>query len=129
MPLAGQVFDESLQNVTSIVRGVIEEALQTDTRTAASLIGLHFHDCFVNDCDALILLDYYQICFFVWRPLMDSPTRKKGWNNRKPNRCQFRPSRSHFSAVGLNTADLVVLSGAHTFGHSISTGQEVLTRP
>lgn len=43
-------YDEACPdvNVTSIVRGVIQEALQTDPRIAASLIRLHFHDCFVN---------------------------------------------------------------------------------
>ncbi|KAK9943717.1 hypothetical protein M0R45_009318 [Rubus argutus] len=55
--LFGLLVLENLKNVSSIVHGVIEEALQTDPRIAASLIGLHFHDCFVNDCDALILLD------------------------------------------------------------------------
>ncbi|TQE01228.1 hypothetical protein C1H46_013135 [Malus baccata] len=50
-------YDESCPNATSIVRGVIQEALQTDPRIAASLIRLHFHDCFVNGCDGSILLD------------------------------------------------------------------------
>jgi len=34
--------------VSSIVRGVIEEALKTDPRIGASLIRHHLHDCFVN---------------------------------------------------------------------------------
>jgi peroxidase len=41
-------YDETCPNVSSIVRGIIEEALQTDARIGASLIRLHFHDCFVN---------------------------------------------------------------------------------
>jgi peroxidase len=40
--------DETCPNVSSIVRGIIDEALQTDARIGASLIRLHFHDCFVN---------------------------------------------------------------------------------
>jgi hypothetical protein len=41
-------YNETCPYVTSIVRGVIEQALLTDTRIGASLIRLHFHDCFVN---------------------------------------------------------------------------------
>ena len=45
--LSPTFYDQTCPNVTSIVRGVIENALQTDPRIAASLIRLHFHDCFV----------------------------------------------------------------------------------
>ncbi|KAL5578502.1 hypothetical protein UlMin_020201 [Ulmus minor] len=55
--LSPSFYDETCPNATSIVRGVIEEALQTDPRIAASLIRLHFHDCFVLGCDGSILLN------------------------------------------------------------------------
>ncbi|KAF6165138.1 hypothetical protein GIB67_000722 [Kingdonia uniflora] len=35
----------------------IAKAVTEDPRMAASLLRLHFHDCFVNGCDASILLD------------------------------------------------------------------------
>ncbi|EXC24761.1 Peroxidase 54 [Morus notabilis] len=50
-------YNETCPNVTSIVRGVIEGALQTDPRITASLLRLHFHDCFVIGCDGSLLLD------------------------------------------------------------------------
>nr|DAD42188.1 TPA_asm: hypothetical protein HUJ06_000418 [Nelumbo nucifera] len=50
-------YSISCPNVSSIVRGVIQQALQSDARNGASLIRLHFHDCFVNGCDGSILLD------------------------------------------------------------------------
>ncbi|KAB1227927.1 Peroxidase 15 [Morella rubra] len=50
-------YNETCPDVLSIVRGVIEEALQTDGRIGASLIRLHFHDCFVNGCDGSLLLN------------------------------------------------------------------------
>ncbi|KDP44301.1 hypothetical protein JCGZ_19168 [Jatropha curcas] len=55
--LSPTFYDESCPNVSSIIRGVIEQTLQSDPRIGASLIRLHFHDCFVNGCDGSILLD------------------------------------------------------------------------
>ncbi|PIA53513.1 hypothetical protein AQUCO_00900240v1 [Aquilegia coerulea] len=50
-------YANTCPNISSIVRGVVQQALQSDARIGASLIRLHFHDCFVNGCDGSILLD------------------------------------------------------------------------
>ncbi|KAL3846222.1 hypothetical protein ACJIZ3_003625 [Penstemon smallii] len=50
-------YSNTCPNVSSIVRTVIQQALQSDPRIGASLIRLHFHDCFVQGCDGSILLD------------------------------------------------------------------------
>uniref|UniRef100_A0A2P2IXZ1 Peroxidase n=1 Tax=Rhizophora mucronata TaxID=61149 RepID=A0A2P2IXZ1_RHIMU len=55
--LSPTFYNGTCPNVTSIIRGVLVQAFQTDPRIGASLIRLHFHDCFVNGCDASILLD------------------------------------------------------------------------
>ncbi|XP_021732590.1 peroxidase P7-like [Chenopodium quinoa] len=43
--------------VLDIVRDTVVEAIKNETRTGASLLRLHFHDCFVNGCDGSVLLD------------------------------------------------------------------------
>ncbi|RAL40459.1 hypothetical protein DM860_006529 [Cuscuta australis] len=50
-------YDFSCPHATDIVSSVLERAILEDPRVAASLLRLHFHDCFVQGCDASILLD------------------------------------------------------------------------
>ncbi|CAD5324635.1 unnamed protein product [Arabidopsis thaliana] len=50
-------YDNTCPSVFTIVRDTIVNELRSDPRIAASILRLHFHDCFVNGCDASILLD------------------------------------------------------------------------
>lgn len=50
-------YETSCPNVNNIVFGVVQKAIINETRMAASLLRLHFHDCFVNGCDGSVMLD------------------------------------------------------------------------
>ncbi|KAJ0027772.1 hypothetical protein Pint_36400 [Pistacia integerrima] len=173
--LSATFYATTCPNVSTIVSNVIQQALQSDTRIAASLIRLHFHDCFVNGCDASVLLNdsssiqseknavpnfnsargfdvvdniktaVENACPGVvscadilalaaessvslsggpsWNVLLgrrDSLTaNQSGANTSIPTPFESLSNiTSKFSAVGLNTTDLVALSGAHTFGRA-----------
>ncbi|CAN0901707.1 Peroxidase 5 [Linum grandiflorum] len=55
--LSSNFYDSTCPNALSVIRSRIRTAVQRERRMAASLIRLHFHDCFVQGCDASILLD------------------------------------------------------------------------
>eukprot|EP00253_Pinus_taeda_P017827 PITA_17827 len=50
-------YDHSCPMAEQIVQSVVEKAVMKEARMAASLLRLHFHDCFVQGCDASLLLD------------------------------------------------------------------------
>ncbi|XP_077210781.1 peroxidase 72-like [Tasmannia lanceolata] len=52
-----QFYDHSCPKAQEIVQSVVAKAVATEARMAASLLRLHFHDCFVKGCDASLLLD------------------------------------------------------------------------
>ncbi|EYU44369.1 hypothetical protein ABFS82_08G046900 [Erythranthe guttata] len=69
-------YDNSCPNLSKIIRYGVWSAIANETRIAASLLRLHFHDCFVNGCEGSILLD-------------DS-SNFKGEKNAFPNRNSVR---------------------------------------
>ncbi|KAF7032178.1 hypothetical protein CFC21_043387 [Triticum aestivum] len=55
--LSSSFYDDSCPSAHDIVRRVIQSARVANARIPASLIRLHFHDCFVQGCDGSLLLD------------------------------------------------------------------------
>ncbi|XP_057952708.1 peroxidase 49 [Malania oleifera] len=52
-----QFYHRSCPKVHEIVYSVVARAVAKEARMAASLLRLHFHDCFVQGCDGSLLLD------------------------------------------------------------------------
>ncbi|XP_047332802.1 lignin-forming anionic peroxidase-like, partial [Impatiens glandulifera] len=55
--LSSTFYSTSCPVALSTIKSAIVQAVAADRRMAASLIRLHFHDCFVQGCDASVLLD------------------------------------------------------------------------
>ncbi|XP_049372538.1 cationic peroxidase 1-like [Solanum verrucosum] len=55
--LSANFYSSSCPNVLSVIKTAVNSAVSSEARMGASLLRLHFHDCFVNGCDASVLLD------------------------------------------------------------------------
>ncbi|KAF8042217.1 hypothetical protein BT93_A0745 [Corymbia citriodora subsp. variegata] len=55
--LSSTFYSTSCPSALSIIKSGVNSAVSREARMGASLLRLHFHDCFVNGCDASILLD------------------------------------------------------------------------
>ncbi|XP_062203408.1 cationic peroxidase 1-like [Phragmites australis] len=50
-------YDKSCSNALYTIQTAVRSAVARENRMGASLLRLHFHDCFVNGCDGSVLLD------------------------------------------------------------------------
>ncbi|XP_020246461.1 cationic peroxidase SPC4-like [Asparagus officinalis] len=50
-------YSSKCPNLETIVRNHLQQTFNSDVGLAAGLLRLHFHDCFVQGCDASVLLD------------------------------------------------------------------------
>ncbi|KAH1089455.1 hypothetical protein J1N35_016712 [Gossypium stocksii] len=174
--LSPKFYDNLCPQALPAIKRVVEAALHREPRMGASLLRLHFHDCFVNGCDGSLLLDSTsafeteknahgnfnsvrgfevvdqikaEVDRVCGRPVVscadilavaarDSVLALGGptWKVRLGRRDSTIASRaladsvlpsasmdlpaliSNFKNQGLNTRDLVALSGGHTIGLS-----------
>lgn len=55
--LSSTFYSTSCPSALSTIKSGVSSAVKSEARMGASLLRLHFHDCFVNGCDASVLLD------------------------------------------------------------------------
>ncbi|KAL3615739.1 NAD(+) salvage pathway protein [Castilleja foliolosa] len=55
--LSPNFYSTTCPNLLTIISSAVTTAVTAEQRMGASLLRLHFHDCFVNGCDASVLLD------------------------------------------------------------------------
>eukprot|EP00249_Psilotum_nudum_P016579 c25892_g1_i1 orf=106-1365(+) len=54
--LSWNFYERSCPRIFSLVKSLVDAFLEQDVTQAAGLLRLHFHDCFVQGCDASVLL-------------------------------------------------------------------------
>ncbi|XP_031128381.1 cationic peroxidase 1-like [Ipomoea triloba] len=55
--LSPDFYSETCPDALSIIKTTVSAAVDSNPQMGAVMLRLHFHDCFVNGCDASILLD------------------------------------------------------------------------
>ncbi|CAM8969953.1 unnamed protein product [Rhodiola kirilowii] len=55
--LSPYYYSKSCPKALPTIKKVVEDAVAQEKRMGASLLRLHFHDCFVDGCDGSVLLD------------------------------------------------------------------------
>ncbi|XP_008244639.1 PREDICTED: peroxidase 4-like [Prunus mume] len=55
--LSSGFYNKVCPQALPAIRKVVKRAISQEPRIGASLLRLHFHDCFVNGCDGSVLLD------------------------------------------------------------------------
>ncbi|RWW01073.1 hypothetical protein GW17_00035911 [Ensete ventricosum] len=130
--LSPHYYKETCPLAEHIIRQNVEAVVYRDPRMAASLLRLHFHDCFVLGCDASVLLDDADGIVSEKNavPNLDSLRGFEVIDSIKAvleEACPLTVSCADILAIvardavhlGLDMVDLVSLSGSpHTIGRS-----------
>ncbi|EEF31069.1 Peroxidase 2 precursor, putative [Ricinus communis] len=102
--LSPYYYDKVCPEALPTIKRIIEAAVYEEPRMGASLLRLHFHDCFVNGCDASVLLDS--------SPTIDSEKNAVANLN---------------SARGFEVIDQIKLAVDEVCGHPVVSCADILT--
>ncbi|GAB4833195.1 hypothetical protein Ancab_031439 [Ancistrocladus abbreviatus] len=107
--LTSDFYAETCPDALSAIKSGVDAAISNASSAGASLLRLHFHDCFVN-------LGGPNYTVLLGR--RDSTTANVSDANADLPRATMNLSEliSNFAFQGLSTKDLAVLSGGHTIG-------------
>ncbi|PKI36500.1 hypothetical protein CRG98_043109 [Punica granatum] len=89
-------YDSTCASLTKIVRYGVWSAIANETRMAASILRLHFHDCLVDGCEGSVMLD--------------DTSSMKGEKNAFPNRNSVRGFEV-IDAIKATAREAVYLAG------------------
>lgn len=73
--LSPNYYKKTCPQALTIIKNTVTNAVAKEHRMGASLLRLHFHDCFVNACSlslSLSLSTYYYLCFALHLLLVES---------------------------------------------------------
>ncbi|KAJ8570924.1 hypothetical protein K7X08_037896 [Anisodus acutangulus] len=107
--LSDDFYDDVCPEALPTIKRVVEDAVRQERRMGASLLRLHFHDCFVN---------LHGPTWEVQLGRRDSTTASRTTaNNDIPTPfMDLSALINNFKKQGLDEEDLVALSGGHTLG-------------
>uniref|UniRef100_A0A7N0ZTZ2 Peroxidase n=1 Tax=Kalanchoe fedtschenkoi TaxID=63787 RepID=A0A7N0ZTZ2_KALFE len=98
-------YAKTCPRLHKIVASGLRKAVKTDPRIPASLLRLHFSDCFVNGCDASILLD-------DTKDFKGEKNAPPNWNSARGyeviDRMKYRVEKACLSTV--SCADILTLA-------------------
>ncbi|KAI7750544.1 hypothetical protein M8C21_016396, partial [Ambrosia artemisiifolia] len=121
--LSTNFYSNSCPKLLPTVRSAVQSAISKETRMGASLLRLHFHDCFVNLVFAMNLMKLGGPTWGVKLGRRDSRTASQAAANSSipPPTSSLSALISSFRAAGLSAKDMVALSGSHTIGQARCT--------
>nr|GEV62201.1 cationic peroxidase 1-like [Tanacetum cinerariifolium] len=115
--LTAKFYARTCPNFRSVVTKAVNSAVSSEARMGASLLRLHFHDCFVNATrDSVVALGGPGWNLVFGR--RDSTTAN---SNLSVGSSSLSGLIAAYSSQNLSTNEMVALSGAHTIGQARCT--------